>query len=98
MGDKHVSGVRGMSAPTKRPKLDRSARTHYLRGTTRTLAGSVLERGSSIDPFAADFRSEKAPAGHIEVLLVERGQLGLGVLGAPRARLRHRGEVATGVC
>ena len=27
-GDGHVSGVRGMCAPTTRPKLDRSARTH----------------------------------------------------------------------
>jgi hypothetical protein len=27
--DGHVCGVRGMCAPTKRPKLDRSARTHY---------------------------------------------------------------------
>ena len=35
----------------------------------------------------------------IEVLLTEFGQLGLGLLGAPRerTRLRHRGEVATGL-
>ncbi len=33
------------------------------------------------------------------MLLTELGQLGLGLLGAPRerTRLRHRGEVATGV-
>ena len=33
------------------------------------------------------------------MLLTEFGQLGLGLLGAPRerARLRHRGEVATGL-
>ena len=35
----------------------------------------------------------------IEVLLAELAELGLGLRGAPRerARLRHRGEVATGL-
>ena len=35
-GDGHVSGECGMCAPTKRPKLDLSARTHYR--------GALLER------------------------------------------------------
>ena len=48
-------------------------------------------------PFYGNFRSENHPQ-VIEVLLAELGQLGLGLLGAPRerTRLRHRGEVATG--
>jgi hypothetical protein len=33
----------------------------------------------------------------IEVLVAELGQLGLGVVRGASARLRHRGEVATGV-
>src|SRR5437867_1903197 len=35
-GTTDMCGVRGMCAPTKRPKLDRSARTHYR--------GALLER------------------------------------------------------
>jgi len=45
-------------------------------------------------PFTAT-SDPKNPPQVIEVLVAELGQLGLGVLGARRARLRHRGEVAT---
>jgi hypothetical protein len=48
------------------------------------------------------FTATSGPKNHpqvIEVFLTELGQLGLGLLGAPRerTRFRHRGEVATGL-
>ena len=52
---------------------------------------------STKSPFTATSDPKNHPQ-VIEVLLTELGQLGLGLLGAPRrrTRLRHRGEVATG--
>ena len=42
-GDGHVSGVRGMCAPTITAKVGPVGAHPLSRGTTRTLAGSVLE-------------------------------------------------------
>jgi hypothetical protein len=86
-----------LGAPTKRPKLDRSARTHY-RGGHYSNAG-WLSSGMRFEyrPCTATSGPKNHPQ-IIEVLLTELGQLGFGLVGAPRerTRLRNRGEVAIG--
>jgi len=55
-----------LDAPTKRPKLDRSARTHY-RGGHYSNAG-WLSSGMRLEyrPLYGNFRSETSPAGQSE--------------------------------
>jgi len=71
-----MCGVRGMCAPTKRPKLDRSARTHYRGALLERWLWLSSEMRLKYRPFTAT-SDPKNPQQVIEVLLAERGQLGL---------------------
>ena len=87
-----------LGAPTKRPKLDLSARTHYRGGHYSNAGWLSSGMRSEYRPCTATSGPKNRPQ-IIKVLLTELGQLGLGLLGAPRerTRLRNRGEVATGL-
>jgi hypothetical protein len=75
--------------PDKTAKVGPVGAHPLSRGTIRTLAGSVLGMRLEYRPVYGNFRSQNPPQ-VIEVLVAELGELGRGVLDAPRARARLR--------